>query len=339
MPITEKQRASREGFIGSSDIAAIMGLDRWRTAYDLYLEKKGLLEIPAAKTDTPWTQAGNYFEPAILQWFKDVRQPADTTIRANVPRVDKDRNVKCHIDAILYRNEAAFATVEIKTSGMFWVEAEEWGEFDTDQVPPRVLVQCYGHMHVTGTRRCYVPVFLGSRGLGMFVVTYRTPMMKMVLEAIDDFNRRLVEDDPPEVRATLDIIKYRKRNEGEVLEDLDAKPLVDELERSTEFAKRWKDKADQAKAAVIACLGDAEFLEFGDPKRCVSFSANKRGVRSLRVGNKPSGWKRMRAAKTSATPEVAPATAEVAADPDPAPNEVIVDDRHPEDTGTPGDFL
>ena len=44
MPITDEQRERRKTRLGSTDIAAILGVDHFRTAYDVYLEKTDKLE-------------------------------------------------------------------------------------------------------------------------------------------------------------------------------------------------------------------------------------------------------------------------------------------------------
>ncbi len=49
MPITNRQRKLRQDHIGSSDMAAILGVDPWRTAYDVWLEKTGSRSEPVVK--------------------------------------------------------------------------------------------------------------------------------------------------------------------------------------------------------------------------------------------------------------------------------------------------
>lgn len=41
--ITDKQREQRRRYIGGSDMAAILGVDPWKTQVDLWLEKTGRL--------------------------------------------------------------------------------------------------------------------------------------------------------------------------------------------------------------------------------------------------------------------------------------------------------
>lgn len=289
MPITEKQRASRAGRIGSSDVPAILGVDRWRNPMDVYLEKKCLLEPKAFdRADNQFTIAGTYFESAIANWFRDHGLPKGHKYRSNIVRVNRDLNLKCHIDGGVFVNDykTLVAVSEIKTS-YFYQERDEWGDFGTDQVPMRVWVQGSAHMIASGTRRCYVPVFLADRGIGMFIIEYRSRLIRMIIERLQDFSRRLRESDPPPVLPSENIIKYRKREPGTTKIDYGAKPAIAQWDAAKSHKKHWERAEKDLKAALLDRLGDNEFIEFGDQKKHLSFSPDKNGRRTLRVQNKP----------------------------------------------------
>ena len=50
MTITEKQLAARDSGLGSSEIAAILGRDPWRTAWDVWAVKTGRADAAPAST-------------------------------------------------------------------------------------------------------------------------------------------------------------------------------------------------------------------------------------------------------------------------------------------------
>jgi predicted phage-related endonuclease len=52
----------RTGYIGGSDIAAILGLSPYKTPLDVYLEKRGLWEDGAAGEAARW---GTIMEPIL----------------------------------------------------------------------------------------------------------------------------------------------------------------------------------------------------------------------------------------------------------------------------------
>lgn len=68
MALTEKQLEFRRNGIGSSDIAAIVGLSRYRKPIDVYADKRGLTE---PQPETPAMKAGSRMEPVTAQYFQD----------------------------------------------------------------------------------------------------------------------------------------------------------------------------------------------------------------------------------------------------------------------------
>ena len=70
MPITEQQRIERRASIGSSDVAAILGVDTFRNAADVYWSKVQVLDTPG----NPAMDAGTRFEPTIMDWLAERQQ-------------------------------------------------------------------------------------------------------------------------------------------------------------------------------------------------------------------------------------------------------------------------
>ena len=54
--------------IGGSDVAAIMGLSPWKTAYQIYQDKRGEVKDFEGSAVMDW---GKRMEPAIRQWYSD----------------------------------------------------------------------------------------------------------------------------------------------------------------------------------------------------------------------------------------------------------------------------
>ena len=95
MPITEKQRQQRRGFIGSSDAAAILGADSYRTAYDVWAEKTGRL-APQADGDNAAAGLGNVLERSLLDMGA---ARLGLKIRKNVRKVHPNKIMAASLDA------------------------------------------------------------------------------------------------------------------------------------------------------------------------------------------------------------------------------------------------
>ena len=67
--LTSQQIEDRKLGLGGSDVGIILGLSTYKTPYELYLEKTGLL-VPSQKM-TPQQEWGHRLEPVIRDKFKE----------------------------------------------------------------------------------------------------------------------------------------------------------------------------------------------------------------------------------------------------------------------------
>ena len=66
--ITSEYKLARKRYIGSSDMAAILGLSPYATAHDVFLEKTGRVEDDPGNENT---ELGNRFEGALVEFCCD----------------------------------------------------------------------------------------------------------------------------------------------------------------------------------------------------------------------------------------------------------------------------
>ncbi len=275
MPITEKQRELRRKHLGSSDMAALFGLDPRRTAYDVWLDKTGQL-VDDSGADGDAADAGNLFEDGVLTWA--ARQLGPLT--RNQYRSRPDLHLASHIDAIVDQTQQ---TVEGKTGGLFGPLYEPWGEPGTDGIPNRVIIQCQVHMLCAGLlsmapQVCHVPTFLGGRGFGMFHVTQDLNLCVLIGDKAVEFWEKYVEPvtPPPGVLPMLDTIKRIIRAPKKttfvgplILQKYLAVKVVGES------AKRL---VETAKRELLTALGDAECGDGGAAGTCTYYKQTRRGV-------------------------------------------------------------
>src|SRR6185503_5563664 len=111
MPITKEQKEMRRKYIGSSDCAAILGLDPFRTQADIYYEKTGQLDKKEIVTDV--TEVGNWCELAVLKWFAEKK---NLTIDTQGFRVHENGIMAANLDALVVDDPTQ--AVEAKTTGI-----------------------------------------------------------------------------------------------------------------------------------------------------------------------------------------------------------------------------
>ena len=144
MPREEWLELRKKG-IGGSDSAAIVGLDRYRSPFDVYADKLGLKpEIP----DNEAMRQGRDLEQYVAERFME----------ATGKKVRR-RN------AMLQHPEYPFMIADIDR----WVVGENAGleckttsalnraKFNQGEYPPSYYVQCVHYMAVTGAERWYLP--------------------------------------------------------------------------------------------------------------------------------------------------------------------------------------
>lgn len=155
--LTPEQRTLRTQGLGASEVAAVLGLDPYKTALDIYLEKSGQA---APMPDNRFTRWGKRLEDDIVDEYQD--NHPDVQIVESGTVVGPEPWMLATPDRIVADPVHAKNTwgLECKCRGHFNTDA--WGETGTDEVPHAVAIQCHWGMVVTGLRRWDVAVLLGG---------------------------------------------------------------------------------------------------------------------------------------------------------------------------------
>lgn len=253
MPITDLKRQKRKKFIGSSDAAAVLGLDPYRAPIDVYYDKTfNIISNGSSHNDA--IEVGNWCEDAVLKWFSDKH---NLSIIRNQFRVHDNGIMAANIDALV-KNDPTQA-IEAKTTGIISrYIGEEWGEVETDQVPERIALQCQHQMAVIPTlQTVWVPVLMGGIGLRHYRVERNEEMIRDLTMIEEAFWRDHVEKmTPPGGMPSLDTLKHIKRKPNKTVDLSDA--LVELYMKASDDAKAAADAKEEMQKALINALGDAE---------------------------------------------------------------------------------
>jgi putative phage-type endonuclease len=252
--ITEAQRLERRKYLGSSDAPAILGVNPWKNAADVYWDK---IQPPSENESNPTSEAaiiGNLCEGAVLDWFT---METGKKILKNQQRVHDNKIMAANFDALVIdENEG----VEAKTTGIINpFDREEWGEPGTDAVPERVIVQCQHQMAVLPKLEIvWVPVLLGGVGFRLYQVERNNELIKSLEEIEVNFWNSYVSARvaPDDYLPAIDTIKSISRIPSKTvsLENF----IVEDWLKAKE-AKSIAEKAEEeAKRVLLAALGDAE---------------------------------------------------------------------------------
>jgi len=189
----------RKKGIGGSDAAAIVGLDRYRSPFDVYADKLGLRpEIP----DNEAMRQGRDLEQYVAERFME----------ATGKKVRR-RN------AMLQHPEYPFMIADIDR----WVVGENAGleckttsvlnrcKFSQGEFPPNYYVQCVHYMAVTGAERWYLAVLVLNKAFHVLTIERDEAEVQALIAAEKDFwENHVLKKIPPAPdgsESTSDLIK------------------------------------------------------------------------------------------------------------------------------------
>ena len=250
MPITPKQLADRKNYIGASDMAAIMGLSPWRTAYDVWAEKTGKLNDD---TGTPATLAGQTLEHAILK----LAEPQLGKLWLNQFRVLSGTHIASHLDSIV-KETGRPAEAKLRRFD------DGWGEPNTDQVPDDVIVQAQVQLLCTQKDFAHIIAVIAARAwkLQLFVVPLDKEISNTILVTADRFWSKYIETDTPpnDCLPTFETIKRMRRTPGSIIDI--PKELVMNRQNKKDALDKAQTEFDIADRTLRASLGTAEAGRF-----------------------------------------------------------------------------
>lgn len=255
MPITEAQRARRRGHIGSSDAAAIIGRDPWRTPADVYWSK--VAPTHDAEPNEAM-QTGNRLEGPLLSF---AAERLGVRLRRNQYRVSAgpDGGVcSANFDALIIDRPEA---VEAKYVGPN--SAAAWGDEWTDDVPEHVLVQCL-HQCYVGQLNC---VWVAAAIAGYSSLAWRMYCVRrdeeiiaaLIAREIKFWKDHVLRRVPPESFPSIDILKRLRREPQSTCELPSlAADKVAEYQTAKAAEKAAGEAAEAIKRELIAMLGTCE---------------------------------------------------------------------------------
>jgi predicted phage-related endonuclease len=259
MPITAEQRATRSRYLGSSDAPAVCGEDPYRSAADVWATK--VYEVTDVEPSEVM-ELGNLFEPALIRYaekrfgfkFEQGGEFTSGVLISHPDGVDRERRVGC----------------EAKFTGL----RSEWGTEGSDEVPPRVLVQSQVHCLCADLDSVVVPVLLADFDrprIALYQVPRHDSLIASISERCETFWRDYVvpKVPPPPYVPALEVLERIARR-PETVTEIEA-GAVAKWRAAREARIAAKTAEDEARAPVIAALGEAEAGDFGDPDEWITY--------------------------------------------------------------------
>lgn len=254
--------ALRKIGIGGSDIASLLGMSRYTSPYELYLEKRGELpELPqseALKRAAAW---GHLLEPLIAERFAALH---DFKVRrVGLIRHESEPWRLANLDRQVLGCPDGPCLFEAKMRSAY--KASEWGESgDPEGVPDTEALQTHWYMTVTGYRHSHVGVLINGNDDRYYRVDYDPQIADDVLAMARSFWQRIQDGNPPPVDGSaavselLAVLWTGREGAEKVVRAEETAPLLAELDRLQGAAKDAEAQIASVKNRLAMMLGDAE---------------------------------------------------------------------------------
>lgn len=261
--------------IGGSDAGTIAGLNKYKTAYELWMEKTGKKEAFQGNQATSW---GNALEDIVAQKYAE-RTGSKLRKSNNIFIHKKYKWMTGNIDRLVAGSKKL---VEIKTAlGKFRSDVE-WGDDGSDIVPEIYFLQIQHYLAVTNYQEADLAALVsGSNGaeLRIYPIKRDNLIIKKLIDMEFDFWKKVELDIPPAISSSSDAISRWKQDDGKTLiADSEQWSNIMQLKTIKENIKALEKQEEDIKVKLMSFMGDKAFLTDQQGNRLCSWISQTRNM-------------------------------------------------------------
>ncbi len=255
--------------LGGSDIGALLGFSKYRSAVDVWMEKTGK---DIAIRDSLPLRFGQFAEEFVASEYALATGLSLANHDAAVIHPEY-QFMHGHIDRFALNGDlpligsdgkiTASRILECKTANPF--AQSEWGEAGSDQVPLSYLVQCVWYMMLTNINRTDLAVLFGNTDFRIYEITRDLELEQMVMErAIGFWENHVLKDIPPPASSESDYkTLFGKSTVSKSVEaPAQTCELIKKLKSLNEQVEQYEAEISQIKQSIMGQMQDAEILTF-----------------------------------------------------------------------------
>lgn len=186
----EEWLAYRKMGIGGSDVSSILGINKWKSAIELWLDKTNQSLEPVENNEAMlW---GNIMEPVIRTHFAEITGKNVVELKAIVQHPQYPFML-ANVDGITVDDNGNPALLEIKTASEY--KRAEWDY----EVPVYYQTQVQHYLCVTGLDKAYIAVLIGGNTFKIFEVNADKEVQSMLIAVEQDFWYKVQNRIRPEI--------------------------------------------------------------------------------------------------------------------------------------------
>lgn len=284
---------NRQTGIGGSDVAAILGLSRYKSALDVYNDKVGEVSDSEQSQAAYW---GTQLEDIVAKEFQkrtgmkvqkvNSQLSRDGWMHANIDRavvnpelsgnvrvLDEDKQLETG------RLLTTDAILECKTASSFI--ADQWGPSQEAEIvagkavvghkiPIYYETQVQWYMGVTGATRCYVAALLGGQDFRIYCVARDNDVIDALQSQCREFwYQNVLAQVPPAPATQEEVQKLFAQDDGEMIEATNEVAAdIGELRNLTERIKELEGEQKVVKDRICSALGEKTGFTIAGEKAC-----------------------------------------------------------------------
>lgn len=246
--LSEVQLQARRLGIGGSDAAGVLGLSKYKTPLQVYLDKIGQAPPRVVGEEVEW---GNRLEDDVIDAYRD-RMGVDVVTGVFLAS-DVHPFMLANLDGLASNGRI----VEAKTAG--YRTMHEWGEEGSDFVPVDYLCQAQHYLAVTNAAACDIAVLFGGQRFAVYTIEPDAEFRDAMIEREAEFWRCVeARIPPPALAEDLSLIRYAYPIQEAAKQLGNAEQST--LERYEELNLRIKElteQRDSLKAELMQALAGA----------------------------------------------------------------------------------
>jgi putative phage-type endonuclease len=275
--LTVEQKEIRRKGLGATDCAVVMGLSRYKTPYELWLEKTGRAEEATILTDDRLHLRHAHEETISREYARrknvKLRRVNQTIFHKRLPFM------LCNLDRVIIGQKKI---VECKSASGFM--RGHWGESGSDEAPIEYLLQVQHQMACSEYEDSDIAALIDIDDYRI----YATPRNEKVIAKIEDacekfWVEHVLADIPPPPTTRGDLKLMYPINNGNFIEaGSNVHLLLDDIETIKNQIKESTSDKEKLEKELIEIIADNDGIKDGD-RIIVTFQANKAGNRTLLI--------------------------------------------------------
>jgi putative phage-type endonuclease len=259
MLINQDFSVDRSKYIGGSDIGAILGLSRFRSPLEVWMEKTGK---ETKRLDSLPLRFGSFAEEFVA--IEYARATGFELIHDESIYIHPEHSyMSAHIDRFVLEDGSSSPTriLECKTANPF--SSVDWGEIGSDEVPMSYLCQCIWYMAITNINQVDLAVLFGNSDFRIYEIARDMELENTILQKASSFwEDYVLKDMPPPAQSEADCQTLFSK--GDPAKSVQAKAQTLELTKRLQALNSEIDVREEEissiKQSIMNQMGEAESL-------------------------------------------------------------------------------